>query len=152
MVGTPKFILETHYNFIHHHRCIIDILYIVLNAVNIFTHYRNTSKVLAWWILLSAMYLLVISTPYSEKVSLVVIVLLFSVITGATESFLISFSKNGALRYQNTLPGMNLPAWLFTAYFSMVVIYRLLDRYYQQVIVPIWKHLSPHMLGVGSSN
>lgn len=135
---TSNFILELHSGFLANYETILEIVFIFLNAYNIFANYNNNLLVLFGTLVLGLGYFWCSPRNVINKLELLFIFITFSVVTGIVESYLISYSGGTALKYGKTCSIMNIPMWLVSAYSSMVIIFLGLQRYFQNVIVPIW--------------
>jgi hypothetical protein len=138
--NTSKFIWELHRLFFSKPETIIEILFIFLNAGNIFLNYGNNYRVILITSMLALIYFNYSPRKAIDKSELLFIFVAFSLATGIVESYLISYSGGIAIQYGKTGERLNIPSWLFCAYLSMVMIMLGLQRYYQQVLIPIIQH------------
>ena len=117
---------------------LLDIAFVTINALNIFLNYQDKWKVSSITLLLVIIYFNLSRRPRQNKLELLFIAILFSIITSIVESTLIHHSGGIALKYGETGTIMNIPVWLFCAYFSMVMIILNCQRYYWEVVVKMF--------------
>ena len=134
---TSNFIYQLHHSFLTDYETLLEIAFVFSNAWNIFQNYQNPGKVFAITLALVIIYFCASRKPIATKMELLFIAVLFSVITSIVESSLIYYSDGLALKYGKTGKVMNIPVWLFCAYFSMVIIILSCRRYYWNVVVPL---------------
>jgi hypothetical protein len=117
---------------------LLDIAFVTINAFNIFLNYQDKWKVSSITMLLVIIYFNLSRRPRQNKLELLFIATLFSIITSIVESTLIHHSGGIALKYGKTGTIMNIPVWLFCAYFSMVMIILNCQRYYWEVVIKMF--------------
>ena len=115
-------------NFVVKRNTIVSILMMIINTIYIIKFYQN-KHVIYISICLLFLYIYLLNTSIAKKISLIVVYIVFSAITLIGEHFVILYTKGSALKYSNTIPGMNVPAWLFVAYLNMVILIELLNNY-----------------------
>ena len=113
--------------YLSHRNNILVILVVILNTLNILYNYKNY-WVLFISILLLVVYLLLLKSPFKEKLVFIFIYLVFSITTLIGESIVISTTGGKALQYGITSFNTNVPIWLFSAYLNMVLAILFLEK------------------------
>lgn len=107
---------------------LVPLAIIIINTLNIFLNHANP-VVLPVTILLVVVYMRLYQAPLHDKGILLFVYLAFSILTLCGESVVIWFTQGKALRYGKPTAGGNVPVWLFSAYFNMVLTIYLLREY-----------------------
>ncbi len=107
---------------------ILVFILVIFNTLNILSNYK-TNRVIIYTAMMAIVYLTLLDASVQDKIVLLFIFFVFSITTIIGESIVISTTKGNAIRYGVTSFNTNVPVWLFSAYFNMVVAILFLQKF-----------------------
>ena len=118
-------------DFLLQHNTIVSLLLICINTYGLIKYHENHISVIIT-IISVIFYFFLYKSTFKKKLVMFLVLLTFSILTIIGEHYVIKISKSKALNYGSKILNTNVPSWLFTAYFNMLLLIWLLTNFFDK--------------------